>query len=229
MTFEVALAHPAPVEKRLQAQMVTGFVPCRDREGELMNVQSSDAAPQRPDEVLDVAVHSLVGPRPSALVETVPISDRRRAFEIVTVYPAEVAAVSQGRRELHELMVQTGLAAIADAVALGTHELMANAVTHGCRHHAVKAFTVKVTHSSGRLRVEVQDPSSKRPFRRPPSDEGEGGRGLLLVDALAASWGVQPGPGRGKTVWMELDVPGDASDDVRTTWGTFRIPVGGSR
>ncbi|WP_338483880.1 ATP-binding protein [Streptomyces sp. SCSIO 75703] len=211
MAFDVALAHPAPIGKRLQAQMVTVFVPCRDREGELMNVHSSDAALQRPDEVLDVAVQSLVGPHPSAPVETVPISDRRRAFEIVAVYPAEVAAISRGRRELHELMVLTGLAAIADAVALGAHELMANAVIHGCRHQAAKAFTVKVTHSSGRLRVEVQDPSGRRPFQSPPSDEREGGRGLLLVDALATCWGVHPGPGGGKTVWMELDVPGDGT------------------
>ncbi|MES4826583.1 ATP-binding protein [Streptomyces anthocyanicus] len=211
MTADVVPAHPVPGEKRLQAQIMTGIVPCRDREGELMNVHSSDAALQRPDKVLDVAVHNVVGPHPRPPVESVLISDRRRAFEMVAVYPAEVAAVSRGRRELRELMVLTGLEAIADAVALGAHELMANAVTHGCRHQAVKAFTVKVTHSSGRLRTEVQDPSGRRPFQSPPSDEREGGRGLLLVDALAASWGVQPGPGGGKTVWMELDVPGEGT------------------
>ncbi|WP_440580952.1 ATP-binding protein [Streptomyces sp. PT19] len=149
--------------------------------------------------------------QPSAPVETVPVSDRRRAFEMVAVYPAEVAAVSRGRLELHELMVLTGLASIADAVVLGAHELMANAVIHGCRHQTVKAFTVKVTHSNGRLRTEVQDPSGRRPFQRPPSDEREGGRGLLLVDALAANWGVQPDPSGGKTVWMELDVPGEGT------------------
>ncbi|MDX3351380.1 ATP-binding protein [Streptomyces anthocyanicus] len=211
MTFDVVPAHPAPRKKRLHAQIMTGFVRCRDREGELMNVHSSDAALQRPDEVLDVAVNNLVGPPPSPPVESVPISDRRRAFEIVAMYPAEVAAVSRGRRELRELLVLTGLEAIADAVALGAHELMANAVTHGCRHQAVKAFTVKVTHSSGRLRTEVQDPSGIRPFQSSPSDEREGGRGMLLVDALAANWGVQPGPGGGKTVWMELDVPGEGT------------------
>ncbi|MCC2269957.1 ATP-binding protein [Streptomyces sp. CT1-17] len=176
-----------------------------------MNVQSSGAALQRPDEVLDVTVHNPVGPHPSAPVETVPISDRRRAFEIVALYPAKMAAVSQARRELHKLMVLVGLAAIADAVALGAHELMANAVAHGCRHQAVKAFTVKVTHSSGRLRTEVLDPSGRRPFQSPPSDEREGGRGLVLVDALAANWGAHLGPGGGKTVWMELDVPGEGN------------------
>ncbi|MEU5628950.1 ATP-binding protein [Streptomyces tendae] len=175
-------------------------------------MQPSNAAPRRPDEVLEVAVRDLIGPHPNDPVESVPISDRRRFFEIVAVYPAVLAAVSRGRRELHELMVLAGLTSIADAVALGAHELMANAVIHGCRHQTVKAFTVKATYSSRCLRVEVRDPSSRRPFQTPPSDEHEGGRGLLLVDALATSWGVRPGPGAGKTVWMQLDVPGGGTE-----------------
>ncbi|MFB7031690.1 MULTISPECIES: ATP-binding protein [unclassified Streptomyces] len=176
-----------------------------------MNVQSSDAALQRPDTALEVAVRSLVASDPGGLIETMLISCRERAFEVVAVYPAEVAAVSRGRRQLHQLILLMGLSVIADAVALGAHELMANAVTHGCRQQAVEVFIVKVTRSSGCIRVEVQDPSDKQPFRSPPSDESEGGRGLFLVDALAARWGVQPGPGRGKTVWMELDIPGEGA------------------
>ncbi|MGW2110564.1 ATP-binding protein, partial [Streptomyces sp. NPDC001948] len=32
----------------------------------------------------------------------------------------------------------------------------------------------------------------------------EGGRGLVLVDAVTDKWGVEPRPdGRGKTVWFE--------------------------
>ncbi|MGW0770667.1 ATP-binding protein [Streptomyces sp. NPDC002676] len=176
-----------------------------------MSVQFSDAALQRPDEALGVAVRSLVGSHADGPAEPTPSSGRKRAFEVVAVCPAEVAAVSRVRRQLHQLMVLTGLEAIADAVALGAHELMANAVTHGCRRQTVEAFTVKVTHSSGCLRVEVQDPSSRWPFRQPPSTEREEGRGLFLVDVLAVSWGVQPGPGQGKTVWMELDVPGEGT------------------
>lgn len=175
-------------------------------------MQSSDAALQRPDEVFDLAVRNLIGFHSSAPLEPGPFSDRTRAFEMVAVYPAEAAAVSRGRRELHKLMVLAGMTAIADAVALGAHELMANAVTHGCRDQAVKAFTVKATHSSGRLRIEVRDPSSKRPFQSPRSDEREGGRGLLMVDALATNWGVQPDLGGGKTVWMQLDVPSEGTE-----------------
>lgn len=41
-------------------------------------------------------------------------------------------------------------------------------------------------------------------------DEAEGGRGLLIVSALADTWGNSPG-GRGKTVWFELPTPLRAS------------------
>ncbi|MGP2441306.1 hypothetical protein [Streptomyces sp. JW3] len=37
--------------------------------------------------------------------------------------------------------------------------------------------------------------------------DGDGGRGLLLVGALAAAWGVDDRLGPGKTVWAECAVP----------------------
>lgn len=35
----------------------------------------------------------------------------------------------------------------------------------------------------------------------------EGGRGLLLVEALASRWGTTPYPPSGKTVWACLPLP----------------------
>ncbi|MFF8481867.1 ATP-binding protein [Streptomyces antibioticus] len=207
MTSDVVLAGPQPDEERLRAQVVTAIQQLRGSEGELMNVQSSDTSLRRLDGSRDVAARGLVGSDPGDLVGTTPVSQRERAFDVVAEYPAEVAAIAQARRQLQQLMVLTGLAAIADAVTLGAHELMANAVTHGCRRQSGEMFSLRVIHVSGRIRVEVQDSSDRRPFLRPPSDEREGGRGLFLVDALATDWGVRPDPLRGKTVWMELDVP----------------------
>lgn len=207
MTFDVVQADPSPVGKRPRGRTVTGLGVSRTREGELMKVHRSEDALQRSDKAAEVAMRSLYEPAASGPLGTTSISCRKGAFSMVAAYPAEVAAVSRARRHLHQLMVLMGLSAVADSVALGAHELMANAVTHGCRHQNVKSFTVKVAGSGERVRVEVQDPSDRRPSQRPPSDEREGGRGLLLVDALALIWGVQVGPGPGKTVWMELDVP----------------------
>ncbi|WP_433545720.1 ATP-binding protein [Streptomyces sp. CA-294286] len=39
---------------------------------------------------------------------------------------------------------------------------------------------------------------------------GPGGRGLVLVDALSANWGVRPRD-PGKTVWAHLSAPGAAA------------------
>ncbi|MGW6202245.1 ATP-binding protein [Streptomyces sp. NPDC055089] len=122
-----------------------------------------------------------------------------------TVVSADPAAVPHARRQLHRLMCNSGLSSVADDLALGAEELMANAVTHGCRGQAASKFTLKASCLRGRVRVEVQDPSPAPPLPRPASDDCEGGRGLVLVDMVATRWGFQPGPGQGKTVWMELD------------------------
>ncbi|MEV5043558.1 ATP-binding protein [Streptomyces griseoincarnatus] len=128
-----------------------------------------------------------------------------RPFETVAVVSADPAAVPQARRQLHRLMCSSGLSSVADDLTLGAQELMANAVTHGCRGQAVRKFTLKASCLRGRVRVEVQDPSPDLPLRRSASDDCEGGRGLVLVNEVATRWGFQPGPGQGKTVWMELD------------------------
>ncbi len=67
----------------------------------------------------------------------------------------------------------------------------------------------------GGVRVEVAD-GSPRPSvlaGEVPDDDAEGGRELVLLDAVVGKWGV--GPGDGKTVWFECEDaaerPGGAS------------------
>ena len=57
------------------------------------------------------------------------------------------------------------------------------------------------------LRIEVTDTrGEKLPVLGPaPQPDGESGRGLLLVAALADRWGTEPHHPVGKTVWAELD------------------------
>ncbi|MEU0443037.1 ATP-binding protein [Streptomyces sp. NPDC006186] len=102
-----------------------------------------------------------------------------------------------------------------DVLTLLVSELATNAVTHGhvsgrdFRVHLL-AFTVP---GSGALtvRAEVTDTRGDR-LPEPASaqgagGDGTGGRGLLLVDALADRWGWGPRPeGPGKTVWAEYTV-----------------------
>jgi hypothetical protein len=53
----------------------------------------------------------------------------------------------------------------------------------------------------------VTDTHPVLPVRKAPGPEVDGGRGLMLVDALAVAWGTQGRPGPGKTVWVECALP----------------------
>ncbi|MFE8946541.1 ATP-binding protein [Streptomyces sp. NPDC007856] len=77
---------------------------------------------------------------------------------------------------------------------------VANAVRHG--HVPGRDFRLRLTESSGTLRLEVSDTRTERlPERRVPT--GESGRGLVLVGALADKWGVTPLQ-PGKSIWAEV-------------------------
>ncbi len=85
-------------------------------------------------------------------------------------------------------------------------ELAANAATHD--RLPGRDFRLVLLDGGATLRIEVTDArGDDLPRRRAPAPDAESGRGLLLVEALADRWGVQPGPVPRKTVWAELDLP----------------------
>jgi len=88
----------------------------------------------------------------------------------------------------------------------GTIELLLSELATNAINHARSPFSVVVRYDGQRLRIDVEDSSPLVPLMRTPSSDDTGGRGLLLVDALAAAWGVTPRPD-GKRVWFELPVP----------------------
>lgn len=91
-----------------------------------------------------------------------------------------------------------------DTAALVTTELVGNSV----RHARTRDLTLRLAMTPRRLRIEVQDADPTLP--RTPWREllGEGHRGLWIVSQLAVRWGVEPSVD-GKTVWVELPLPGD--------------------
>ncbi|MFE9819182.1 ATP-binding protein [Streptomyces sp. NPDC005773] len=95
-----------------------------------------------------------------------------------------------------------------DALTLVVAELSANAVCHGLVPG--RDFRLCVSAEGTALRVEVTDTRGERiPVLTEPADDldgdGDGGRGLVLVAALADRWGWYPcTDGPGKTVWAVL-------------------------
>jgi anti-sigma regulatory factor (Ser/Thr protein kinase) len=96
-------------------------------------------------------------------------------------------------------------AAVRDDVLLLVTELVANAV----RHAGVgpdQSLQLELQRWPRRLRVEVVDSGGHfaRVRPRPVTDE-QGGWGLLLVERLAARWGVAHGA-PGTCVWFEVEI-----------------------
>jgi anti-sigma regulatory factor (Ser/Thr protein kinase) len=116
---------------------------------------------------------------------------------------ADLRAVPEARRALRELLRQWGRPGRSEIAELLTSELVTNALVH-TDDDAVLTATVR----PGGLRVEVRDFVAGRPRPCAPyADDGAhrtNGRGLVLVQSLADSWGVRP-HGVGKAVWFELE------------------------
>lgn len=115
-------------------------------------------------------------------------------------------SASQARQHVASSCAHLGRE-LRDVAVLLTSELVGNAV-----EHTDGGVELVVDRLPSRLRVEVRDESPVTPR---PQHGGAAlaprGRGLMLVERLAASWGVLPDPPRGKRVWFELTLPGGST------------------
>lgn len=87
---------------------------------------------------------------------------------------------------------------VRDAAVLLASETVTNAFVHG-RSDARLAVTLV----PGGVLVEVGDDNSRHPRAVDADDQALDGRGLMIVTALAARWGVRD-EAIGKTVWFEV-------------------------
>jgi anti-sigma regulatory factor (Ser/Thr protein kinase) len=95
--------------------------------------------------------------------------------------------------------------------------LLSESLTNVLVHTDADALLVaEVTGAPGerRIRIEVTDTSDDLPHKRRPGELASSGRGLILIELLADTWGVAP-RGEGKSIWFEIYEPGGSGDSGR--------------
>ncbi|MFD8721073.1 ATP-binding protein [Streptomyces sp. NPDC059629] len=131
---------------------------------------------------------------------------RRNAFRL----PRHPASVGLARHRVRDHLASwghgPGTPTAGDAILL-VSELATNVVRHGPLLE--REFEVAVTAlSDGSCLVEVSDEGRMEPRLRIVRDDDETGRGLHLVETIAAAWGVWARGSHGKTVWaLVLSAP----------------------
>lgn len=135
-----------------------------------------------------------------------PRHEARANVRQYAIQRRDLRGVRRVRERLRSWLAAWHLSDLADTAELLASEVVTNALVHGDSdvHLLVRRYDTF-------LRVEVRDsdPRPAEPVTLPRvEDQAEGGRGLLIVSALASAWGNSPS-GRGKTVWFELTVSAD--------------------
>ena len=116
-------------------------------------------------------------------------------------HPSSIGAARRAVDELGDCLQPTLLADLRLLVS----EVVSNSVEHSPRPDGAIGLAVSI--SGERVRAEVED--GGRGFTAVgsrPAVDAPSGRGLFLVDQLAASWGVSGTDGT--RVWFELDREG---------------------
>jgi anti-sigma regulatory factor (Ser/Thr protein kinase) len=114
-------------------------------------------------------------------------------------FAGDAASVTAARRFARESLGHVPTDTLNE-IALMVSELATN-----CVRFTPGDFTVGIDDISEQIRVEVTDHGWGQPKVRFPRPDEASGRGLLLVDAMSADWGVDSRWDRiGKTVWFTV-------------------------
>ncbi|MFF1298432.1 MULTISPECIES: PAS domain S-box protein [unclassified Streptomyces] len=179
--------------------------PCGDIEDEIDKLAMAlDDAFTRTSRLDDAADHVLASLLPDAeghdddvtlLLAQLPAAPRAVATQELS---ATASAVSIGRSFVVKTLSDWGCVPAADDARLLVSEVLTNAV-----QHAEGPLVLHLRRTETDLAVEISDLSPHLPQPRLAAEDEESGRGLILVDAIADTWGVRPDE-RGKTTWFTL-------------------------
>jgi anti-sigma regulatory factor (Ser/Thr protein kinase) len=125
-------------------------------------------------------------------------------------FAALPSAVSCARLHVRSMVLEWGLRDIADTAELLVSELMTNAVQASERLKTradlaiVPVVNLWLSSDGISLVIHVRDASDEMPVLKDFTAVDEGGRGLMLVDALGKEWGAYSEAEGGKVVWVMI-------------------------
>jgi anti-sigma regulatory factor (Ser/Thr protein kinase) len=109
----------------------------------------------------------------------------------------DVSSLGEGRRFVAKTLRDWNVDEdTIEPVMLVANELVANAIVH-----AHSAPVLSLEDAGPDLLLRVADETSDLPITRRSAPHDEGGRGLMLVEALSDCWGVDASES-GKSVWV---------------------------
>ncbi len=153
---------------------------------------------------------AVIGPAtvtdPASMTTSWPLSSSLPLGALVTATPC-------ARLHTRAVLAEWGLHEVAEAAELIVSELVTNAVRASTRPDGrprydgagLPVVIVRLGTDGTRVMIEVWDGIAGAPVPEPSGPDDEGGRGLILVEAVCASWNWETVPGwPGKVVWAEL-------------------------
>jgi anti-sigma regulatory factor (Ser/Thr protein kinase) len=115
----------------------------------------------------------------------------------------EASSVRQARQAIRDFLAKAHTAKVdSDAAALIVSELVSNAIIHTA--DSGDTIELRVDERPGTVHIEVQDHDPRPPTPRADAVDADGGRGLVIVESIASSWGWDEIAGNGKQVWCDL-------------------------
>jgi anti-sigma regulatory factor (Ser/Thr protein kinase) len=117
---------------------------------------------------------------------------------VVTTLRPDPRSVAAARRFVAGTLAGWAHSDHVDTACLLVSEVLTNAI-----QHARAPIDLRLHLSAREIVTEITDDCTHLPQRRLPELDDENGRGLMLVDALASSWGTRPVEA-GRTVWFTL-------------------------
>ena len=133
--------------------------------------------------------------------------------------PPTTESVPAARRFVTDMMRDSDTVADIDTAGLLVTEIVTNAVLH-----ALTPMILTVEVSADVVRIEVRDGSEVPPRLRAFSPVASTGRGLRLLESLAARWGVRPEPSGGKVVWFEVGASSGSAWELAEDWLGEGVP-----